>query len=202
MKSNEAYIIPGLSANFTEIADPHWFNYDLISPKRTPTISDINQLVANYFNLPSYHLKKDTRKRNVLKFRQIAIYFQTLYAKKDSVKEIANYYGRNHATALHSYKVVKRDRKSDKDLDADCQAIDEWIKHSFAISEEEQIPKGTHNKLVNLISVVNRINKPLKTGFTNSSTKSVMNLILSYDMDWELIEKKARYTYIMIKPRS
>ncbi len=74
----------------------------------------IKEQVASYFRLAPHNLSKKTRLRTYLWPRQIAIYFTREYTTF-TLKEIAKMFGLvNHATVIHSVKVVANDMALDK----------------------------------------------------------------------------------------
>tara|TARA_R100001244_G_scaffold109426_1_gene80998 strand:+ start:103 stop:486 length:384 start_codon:yes stop_codon:yes gene_type:complete len=78
------------------------------------TIEIIKDQVATYFRLSPESLSKKSRLRTYVWPRQIAIYFTRLYTTF-GLLDIAQMYGlTNHATALHSTRVVENDISLDK----------------------------------------------------------------------------------------
>lgn len=69
-------------------------------------IGAIIEFVANHYCLPVWKLKAQTRKRDIVIARQVAIYF--LREKTNlSLKQIGLLFGgRDHTTAIHSIKTV------------------------------------------------------------------------------------------------
>jgi chromosomal replication initiator protein len=77
-------------------------------------IDTIKQEVADYFRLVPDSLSKKSRLRTYVWPRQIAIYFTRKFTTF-GLLDIARMYGlTNHATALHSIRVVKNDISVDK----------------------------------------------------------------------------------------
>jgi|TARA_B110000908_G_scaffold141700_1_gene169493 chromosomal replication initiator protein len=78
------------------------------------TVDCIKIQVADYFRLAPHNLSKKTRLRTYLWPRQIAIYFTRKHTSF-TLKDIAKMYGlTNHATIIHSIKVVSDDMVYDK----------------------------------------------------------------------------------------
>lgn len=74
----------------------------------------IKSEVGSFFKIKPDSLNKKTRLRTYLWPRQIAIYFVRKYTTF-GLLDIAKMFGlTNHATALHSVKVIKRDMECDK----------------------------------------------------------------------------------------
>ena len=76
-------------------------------PTKSPVdIDTIVRTVANYYKMFETELTENTRKRDVVNPRQIAMYFALKYSNKslgNIGKEIGN---KDHATVLHAYKMV------------------------------------------------------------------------------------------------
>lgn len=78
------------------------------------TVDIIKSEVSSFFKLSKDSLNKKTRLRTYLWPRQIAIYFVRKYTTF-GLLDIAKMFGlTNHATALHSVNVIKRDMQCDK----------------------------------------------------------------------------------------
>lgn len=81
---------------------------------KAQTIQDIKIGVAQYFNIPVKTLDKNTRKREIVQPRQIAMFF-SLQARKGSLATIGNEIGKkDHATVLHAKKNVMNLYDTDK----------------------------------------------------------------------------------------
>lgn len=72
-----------------------------------PTTEDIAHKVANYFNIPTERLKQQTRAREVVQARQIAMYLAKTFTL-ESLKAIGQFFGgRDHTTVIHSCQTVR-----------------------------------------------------------------------------------------------
>lgn len=103
-KSNEiehlpnCYVIPGL---------------EIVKVKHI-VIEDIKQKVCKYFNLPVEMLQSNTRKREVVQARQIAMFFSKSLTKSSLAVIGAQIGDKDHATVLHACKTVNNLIDTDK----------------------------------------------------------------------------------------
>ncbi len=75
---------------------------------RTPTIQDIQKLVAEYFHLTLEQLKSEKRSSQIVLPRQVAIYLCRELTGK-SLSEIGRAHGgRDHTTVLHACRKIER----------------------------------------------------------------------------------------------
>ena len=77
-------------------------------------MKSIRDLVCTTLNVSVENLISNSRKREIVQARQIAMYFAKKYTK-DSLTSIGNVIGkRNHATVLHACKTVQDLIETDK----------------------------------------------------------------------------------------
>jgi chromosomal replication initiator protein len=96
----------------------------------------IRNEVADYFRLKPDSLNKRTRLRTYLWPRQIAIYFTREYTSF-GYADIAKLFGlKNHATAIHSVKVVASDVRYDRRKENQVNLIKLNILNHGNINEE------------------------------------------------------------------
>ncbi|HHU63471.1 MAG TPA: chromosomal replication initiator protein DnaA [Clostridiales bacterium] len=91
---------------------------DIISedkPKQI-TISLIQQIVGNYFNLKAEDFKSKKRTRNVAFPRQIAMYLTRELTDLSLPKIGEEFGGRDHTTVIHAYEKISQDIKNDIQL--------------------------------------------------------------------------------------
>ncbi|MCX6713781.1 MAG: DnaA/Hda family protein, partial [Candidatus Vogelbacteria bacterium] len=91
-------------------------------PKKTISIKDVASIVANYYNIEEKIIYEKTRRKEVVKPRQIIMYilredFSTSYPYIGQKLG-----GRDHTTVIHAYEKIKNDIKSDNLL---VQEIDQ-----------------------------------------------------------------------------
>lgn len=87
-----------------------------IKPKKTVSIKNVAEVVANYYNIPERSLYDKTRKKEVVKPRQVIMYilredFNTSYPYIGQKLG-----GRDHTTVIHAYEKIKVDLKNDPSL--------------------------------------------------------------------------------------
>ena len=75
------------------------------------TPEGIKKLVCKYFSIGVQDIAAKTRKQNIVRARQIAVYLMRMYTDLP-LQKIGQYVNRNHATALHSLAAVDRELKT------------------------------------------------------------------------------------------
>ncbi len=112
-----------------------------IKPKKTVSIKDVASIVANFYNISEKYLYEKTRKKEVVKPRQVVMYllredFSTSYPYIG--QKLGN---RDHTTVIHAYEKVKRDIKDNNLLFQEIEQIrallyrEEWIKRGKLCGE-------------------------------------------------------------------
>ncbi|MGA7304583.1 MAG: chromosomal replication initiator protein DnaA [Rhodothermales bacterium] len=88
---------------------------DLIrEPQIQLTISDIQRIVCEYFDITEDQIRARTRKREVAQTRQVAMYFCKKLTN-NSLKTIGlQFGGRDHSTVIHAYQTVENQIETDK----------------------------------------------------------------------------------------
>ena len=87
----------------------------IIKESYSNNIKNICEIVREYYNIPIADFYSKWRKREVVKSRQIAMYYCRELCKKSSLQSIGDVVGKkDHATVLHAVKVVANDCKTDK----------------------------------------------------------------------------------------
>jgi chromosomal replication initiator protein len=77
--------------------------------------SVINRVVAHYFNLKPEELRSKTRKGKIRLARQFSQYLMHVNFSY-SLEFTGFFYGQDHATALHSKKVIEQQTALDKNM--------------------------------------------------------------------------------------
>jgi len=85
------YLIPGVKKDSDQ--------------KNITSLEAINRIVAEVFRTTPETLRIDTRKSEVVKPRQVAIYLMRKYTRF-TLDAIGRFYGRDHATALYANNVI------------------------------------------------------------------------------------------------
>lgn len=91
-------------------------------------IDKIQRIVCEYYNINIEQLHTKTRERIIVQARQITHYFAYKMTNKD-LREIGKTIGKkNHATVIHSRKVVNNLMETDKEIKAQIEEIERKIK--------------------------------------------------------------------------
>ncbi|MCQ2369509.1 MAG: chromosomal replication initiator protein DnaA [Paludibacteraceae bacterium] len=92
------------------------------------TVQDIRDIVCDYYGVTLDNLLSESRKREIVQARQVAMYFAKLKTK-DSLTTIGLTIGkRNHATVLHACKTVQDLMDTDKSFRAGVEELDRMLK--------------------------------------------------------------------------
>lgn len=90
-------------------------------------INEIKKIVSEYFEIKNSDFDSKSRKRELVKARQFAMYFSKKYTRQ-SLQKIGEVIGKkNHATVLHSCNVVKDQSFVDKEFKKQLQDVEEKI---------------------------------------------------------------------------
>lgn len=94
-----------------------------IKPQKSISIKDILKIVADFYNIEEKMLYEKTRRKEVVRPRQIIMYilredFNTSYPHIGQKLG-----GRDHTTVIHAYEKVKNDLKSDNTLQQEIEQL-------------------------------------------------------------------------------
>lgn len=94
-----------------------------IKPKKAVSFKDVIKIIAEYYNIEEKFLYEKTRRKEVVKPRQIIMYilredFNTSYPFIGQKLG-----GRDHTTVIHAYEKIKNDIKSDNLLNREVEQI-------------------------------------------------------------------------------
>jgi len=103
---------------------------DMISEKEKEiTLDKVLQKTCRAYTMTPAQLLDNTRKKNIVFPRQIAMYLSNLLIPQLSLKEIALYYKRkDHTTVLHAKKLVESMFREDNDFRAQIEILIKEIK--------------------------------------------------------------------------
>jgi hypothetical protein len=105
----------------------------LLIPGRGITFNLIEHVVLNSFHSNNEEtiraIKSTSRKREYAEVRQVIFYFAYIYLKFYPLSQIGKKYKRNHATVLHSVKVVKCLCETNKSFNDKIQGINTLLKN-------------------------------------------------------------------------
>ena len=83
-------------------------------PQVQLTISDIQRVVCDYFDITEDQVRARTRKREIAQTRQVAMYFCKKLTN-NSLKTIGlQFGGRDHSTVIHAYQTVENQIETDQ----------------------------------------------------------------------------------------
>lgn len=94
-----------------------------IKPKKMVSVKDVAEAVANFYNINEKNLYEKTRKKEVVKPRQVIMYllredFNTSYPYIGQKLG-----GRDHTTVIHAYEKIKRDILVNQPLQQEIEQI-------------------------------------------------------------------------------
>ncbi|MBW6479623.1 MAG: chromosomal replication initiator protein DnaA [Bacteroidales bacterium] len=98
------------------------------STPREITIEYIQKIVGEYFDIPIEKINSNTRKREIVQARQLAMFFSKSYTK-NSLAAIGSKLGKkDHATVLHACKTVRNLYDTDRSFKKHFDELDNMIK--------------------------------------------------------------------------
>ncbi len=102
-----------------------------IKPQKSISIKDVMKVVSDFYSIEEKTLYEKTRRKEVVKPRQIAMYilredFNTSYPHIGQKMG-----GRDHTTVIHAYEKIKGDIKTDQLLSKDVNKIREILYNSW-----------------------------------------------------------------------
>lgn len=83
---------------------------NITKAKKRITIESIKKLVCKEFSISEADIVSASRKKRIVKPRQMAIFLSRRYTDQP-IKKIGNYYNKYHATAIYSINVVEKELK-------------------------------------------------------------------------------------------
>lgn len=94
-----------------------------IKPKKTVSIPEIIKLVAEFYNIEEQIIYEKTRRKEVVKPRQIAMYLLREDFNTSFPLIGQKLGGRDHTTVIHAYEKIKTDLKSNDNLSQELTQI-------------------------------------------------------------------------------
>ena len=91
-------------------------------------IDQVQQLVANHYNITIEDLKSKKRVATIALPRQIAMYICRTFLEESLPKIGIEFGGKDHTTVIHSVEKIKKQLKTNKDLEIEIQKIIDQIK--------------------------------------------------------------------------
>lgn len=99
----------------------------LLEPIRIVTPKKIIQVVADFYDLKEKDLFTSSRKREIVRPRQIAMYLLREELKGSFPSIGRKFNGKDHTTAIHSYKKIMKELEKDKKLKEEIDLIRERV---------------------------------------------------------------------------
>ncbi len=98
------------------------------APEHNVTVSSIQEVVCGYYGLEPRMLQSNSRKREVVQARQIAMFLSRKYTKV-SLSSIGEQIGnRDHATVLYACKAIQNLVEVDKEVQRSVEAIESSLR--------------------------------------------------------------------------
>lgn len=92
-------------------------------PKKTASVKDVIKAIATYYEIDESSIFEKTRKKEVVRPRQIAMYILREDCGKSFPLIGEKVGGRDHTTVLHSYEKIKNELKNNPSLEQDLVQI-------------------------------------------------------------------------------
>ncbi len=96
-------------------------------PKKAISISYIRDIVADYLDINKSLYEAKTRKGEIVKMRQIAMYFSKLYTKASLATIGYAIGGKDHSTVLHACRTVRNIYETDKYFKSQIDEINQIL---------------------------------------------------------------------------
>ncbi len=103
------------------------FKNILSSQNRVVTPRKIIQVVADFYDLKEREILNASRKKEIVRPRQIAMFLLRQELKSSFPSIGRKFDGKDHTTAIHSYKKILREVETDKKLEEEIVLIKEQI---------------------------------------------------------------------------
>lgn len=94
-----------------------------IKPKRAAPVEDIVRLIAGFYNIDHQVIYKKTRKKEIVRPRQIIMYLLREDYSMPYPTIGQKLGGRDHTTVIHSYEKIKKELKNDNSLIQELEQI-------------------------------------------------------------------------------
>ena len=94
-----------------------------IKPKKAASIKEVVKMIANFYNIEERVIYEKTRRKEVVKPRQVAMYIlrEDFNISFPSIGDKLG--GRDHTTVIHSCEKIKNDLRSDNSLLQEIEEI-------------------------------------------------------------------------------
>lgn len=105
-------------------------DYIKASNSKAPTVKKIQKAVASFYDIKISDLSSTNRTKAIVRPRQIAMYLSKSLTSLSLPKIGQEFGGKNHATVIHSVKLVKELMNSDSEVLQEVKTLEEKIKNS------------------------------------------------------------------------
>jgi chromosomal replication initiator protein len=99
-----------------------------VRSKKSVSVQDVVKIVANYYNIPENFIYNKTRRKDVVKPRQIIMYILREFFDISYPTIGEKLGGRDHTTVIHSYEKIKKEIVSDVYLNKEIEDLNEMLK--------------------------------------------------------------------------
>jgi hypothetical protein len=103
----------------------------LFTPFQTKVVNAIITLVCNYFNQPESIISNKRRTKNIVVPKQYCIYFIKEIVPDIKLVDLANFFQFNHASIIHSVKVVKTNAMVDSEAKKEILELHKLISEKY-----------------------------------------------------------------------
>jgi chromosomal replication initiator protein len=87
---------------------------------------DIQKIVGDYYGVSLPELLGRSRRKSLVRARQMALYFCRIYTEK-TVTELGRLFQRSHASVIHALQTLDRDRKTQPRVAQELQLLEEKL---------------------------------------------------------------------------
>ncbi len=103
---------------------------DIFKATATPvTIDNIQKAVAEYYGIKTNDIVAKSRKANLVRARQVAMYLSKELTNKSLPEIGALFGGRDHTTVIYAHRKVISERNTDDDLKHDIHLLEQRLKN-------------------------------------------------------------------------
>ncbi len=103
---------------------------DIFKASATPvTIENIQKTVAEYYGIKPGDIVAKSRKANLVRARQVAMYLSKELTNKSLPEIGAMFGGRDHTTVIYAHRKVNSDRNTDEALKHDIHLLEQRLKN-------------------------------------------------------------------------
>ncbi len=106
--------------------------------KGTPpalTVPEIQGIVCDYYQISLKEMLDRSRRKRLVRARQLALYFSRLYTQKTLV-DLGRLFQRSHASVTHALQTLERDRRTQPRLAQEVQFLEEKLAAAQVRSRE------------------------------------------------------------------